>query len=710
MYGPTAPFSSRAHFASLRLSSLVALFLLLLLAPAAQAQEVSVGGARSPFSLEPAEAKDMSVAAKVARGEAPLSRRYDFIRVESSALHRLPPLDPSEKLWEGPDKKRRIGAVRTLSHPLAPYSDSTSYGVAEGELRLMGVISEGALSTRVRFERMALPDGARLYVYSMADPEEVYGPYEGRGPSGDGNFWTPPMKGDGVAVEYFVPPTAGGTSETPFELTGVSHNYADFQAEELGPAGSCNLEVTSAYANAAKAVGHLRFTLSDGEYICTGTLLNTRSGSFIPYLITANHCFSTQSAAQSLRVYWNYNTGDNPPPGTPFTDGSNLLATNPSSDFTFVRLTGAVPGGLWFTGWTTTMPAVGDPVTGIHHPNGSHKRISFGGRGSQSGCPVLPGPCENFLKVTWNSGTTEGGSSGSELLIGSSADPLYVGNLLGGLASCANPAGADWYGAFNITYASISAFLEDATGTGAETAGLYNPSNSFFFLRNGNSAGSAELVFPYGPAGAGWTPVVGDWNGDGFDTVGLFNPSTSTFFLRNANSAGSAELVFTYGPAGAGWIAVVGDWDGDGVDTVGLFNPSTATFFLRNSNSAGAAALVFQYGPAGAGWIPIVGDWDGDGDDTVGLYNPNNGAWFLRNGNSAGPADLSFFYGPGSSGWRPLAGDWNNDGMDTVGAFNPSSSFFFLRNSNSTGSANLVFSFGPAGAGWTPIVGDWNGM
>jgi exo-beta-1,3-glucanase (GH17 family) len=40
------------------------------------------------------------------------------------------------------------------------------------------------------------------------------------------------------------------------------------------------------------------------------------------------------------------------------------------------------------------------------------------------------------------------------------------------------------------------------------------------------------------------------------------SPATSTFFLKNTNAAGPADLTFGYGPAGAGWRPLAGDWDG----------------------------------------------------------------------------------------------------------------------------------------------------
>ena len=92
-------------------------------------------------------------------------------------------------------------------------------------------------------------------------------------------------------------------------------------------------------------------------------------------------------------------------------------------------------------------------------------------------------------------------------------------------------------------------------------------------------------------------------------TPGLYNPATGRFYLKNINTSGVADVTFTYGPAGAGWLPIVGDWNNDHIDTVGLYNPATGRFYLRNSNSAGVADVTFVYGAANAGWKPIVGDW-----------------------------------------------------------------------------------------------------
>jgi hypothetical protein len=258
---------------------------------------------------------------------------------------------------------------------------------------------------------------------------------------------------------------------------------------------------------------------------------------------------------------------------------------------------------------------------------------------------------------------------------------------------------------FTFTVSGVVVALHDAS-----TPGVYDPAISRYYLRNSNSSGNANITFAYGAAGAGWIPIVGDWDGNGTVTAGIYDPVASRFYLRNTNTSGNANVVFVYGPGGAGWKPIVGDWNGDGIDTIGLYDPAVSRFYLRNTNSGGNATIVFAYGAAGAGWTPLAGDWNGDGTDTIGVYVPETSRFYLRNSNTSGNANISAAYGAAGAGWKPLTGDWNSDGIDTIGVYVPSISRFYLRNSNTPGNAQIAFAYGAPGAGWTPLVGDWNGF
>src|SRR5207302_8070319 len=177
------------------------------------------------------------------------------------------------------------------------------------DVRVAGVVSTGALYTRLHFKEMSLPIGARVFVYSASNPDQFAGPYEGRGPWGDGTFWTPPLPGDTLTIEYFTP--AGTQSpDAPFKVSEVSHVYKDVFTTDA--AGSCNLDVTSDWTTVARSVSMLDFVSGGAEYLCTGTLLNDAASDQKPFVLTANHCISSQSEAQSVIVYWNYLTGDFP--------------------------------------------------------------------------------------------------------------------------------------------------------------------------------------------------------------------------------------------------------------------------------------------------------------------------------------------------------------------------------------------------------------
>ncbi|MBI4915255.1 MAG: VCBS repeat-containing protein [Acidobacteria bacterium] len=248
-----------------------------------------------------------------------------------------------------------------------------------------------------------------------------------------------------------------------------------------------------------------------------------------------------------------------------------------------------------------------------------------------------------------------------------------------------------------------SPFAPEATFTiaapvGTDTPGIYRSSDRSWYLKNSNTPGAADLVFPYGdPADQA---VKGDWDGDGDDTVGIYRDGV--FFLKNTNGPGNADLVIGFGAPGD--IPVAGDWDGDGIDTIGVYRPSEAAWFLRNSNTAGAPDLSFTFGLANE--TPVVGDWDGNGTDTVGIFRASDRQWYLHNSNAGGNAELVFPYGDPAQD-VPVVGDWDGDGDDTVGIYRAALGEWFLKNTNEAGFADLNFVYGLVNE--KPLAGDWDG-
>jgi len=437
--------------------------------------------------------KDQTPASvKAARGEAPLSRLYGHLKADAAKAKRLAPLKNAELLKESKDEKlHRIGIVRDLPSALNPLIDSAAYVVKEGEVRISTVISADARKMRIQFSDFSLPAGARVFVYSASDQNVYFGPYEGRGPWNDGTFWTPSMPGDQIVIEYTAP--AGSNATAPFTVSKIAHIYKD-AIDTDDPAGSCNLDVTPAWANVAKSVAMLEFITGPFVADCTGTLLNDSNPNLDFYLLTAHHCISTQAEAQSTTAYWNYDSGETPPSGTA-SIGFDLTVTGGDSDFTLLHRAGVI-SGLFFSGWDASPVGAATSITGIHHPNGSHKRISFGATNGNCS-PFLPGPCADFTGVTWNQGITESGSSGSGLWTGTPDAAKLVGTLTGGDSSCATPNESDYYGRFSVAYPSIASFLE---GTSCVTS--LSPTSQNF--SGGSGAGSFNVS---APGGCSWTAI-----------------------------------------------------------------------------------------------------------------------------------------------------------------------------------------------------------
>lgn len=329
------------------------------------------------------------------------------------------------------------------------------------------LVVPGAMGIRVQFTDFDLAPGAQVWVYAT-DESRILGPYEGRGLVGSGEFWTPTIYSDTVRIEYFVPfDSAGGLLDGPgygealpeelfapaFDIPACQHVYRDPVATDLR-VGSCHNDVScySAWANTAKASAGIGTVNSNALY-CSGTMIATTNADQTPYWLTANHCISSASQAQSAEIYWRYQTpscGGTPPSlaSVPQSAPCTRLSYSSTSDYSLLMVEGTIPSGLYWSGWSSATVANGTNVTCIHHPDGSWKRISFATKTS--------GAAANFIRADWYDAPTEPGSSGSGLFRDDTKQ--LVGQLYGGPSSCSSESYDD-YGAFATTYNSISSYL-----------------------------------------------------------------------------------------------------------------------------------------------------------------------------------------------------------------------------------------------------------
>lgn len=400
------------------------------------------------------------------------SRELGLTRPDAIVLGAL---SVAERAQLGPlGPKRRIGVHRAV--PDRALARGTWTALADGRSIWRAAIrSNLATQMRVEFSNFDAGDG-KVWVHSARSFD---GPYSGRGPYGNGEFWSATVEGDSLVIEY--QPADASSRSVPFHVHRIAHHeyrVSDAPPQPVtDPAASCNLDVNCYpdWQASKKSVAQIEFEETQGPeqgtFLCSGALVGTRDNSFIPYLLTAGHCIHDEAAARSLETFWGYESdGCNlGPPATRGTlnsqNGGHLLAwgTIEHGDYSLVLLPN-VPSGVVFSGWDTGDPNPGLSVTGIHHPMGSYKRIAFGS--TVDSVDVLvgsdPAPAEFYHDVIWDTGLTEPGSSGSPLFSGPGVivGMLTYGPAVPGEEQCALGSFGG-YGKFSNAYPYLQAYLED---------------------------------------------------------------------------------------------------------------------------------------------------------------------------------------------------------------------------------------------------------
>lgn len=418
---------------------------------------------------------------------------------------------PAERasVADGPvaEQKKRVGLVKELEVQIE--LAAADAGVSRTRLhRTFGAIREnpdrtfdwsgvvrspGAEALRVHLTGVDLAEGAELYVLTDA---MAYGPYTKLGPNGTGDFWTEAVSGDQLVMQL----RGEGAGLSRFTIAGLGYMTEAFGiARHLAPRGDrsasadeppcafnaeCVVDVQctnrdgSAVGDAKNAVAQLLFVSGAYYYLCSGGLVaDSDSGTTIPYFITANHCISRAGEASSLQTFFFYRATSCEScqdPGAASTNGSTIVSTNRTSDYTLLRLSQNAPIGAAFLGWNSTAVANsnGEQLYRISHPSGSPQAYS------EHVVDTSKPTCRSWPRGGWIYsrdvfGATEGGSSGSPVVNG-------AGQLVGQLSgSCGYNIGDDCDAASNATvdgafanyYNTVATWLGSGGGGGGGGGG-----------------------------------------------------------------------------------------------------------------------------------------------------------------------------------------------------------------------------------------------
>ena len=343
--------------------------------------------------------------------------------------------------------------------------------------------SPAATAMRIHFVDFFMSPGAQLYVYN--DAGEAHGPYTGKGPNGNGDFWSNTISGSMMYIQLRQngQPAQTDLAATEFVIADVAHlgnkwllpvftghhgqgkSFCSFNENCVENAACHN---NSAVNTARDAVAHIQFISGAYIYICSGGLLaDSDAGSTIPYFLTANHCISKRNEANSMEAFFQFTTTCggacyDPDGAVPSTLGASILAKNRTSDYTFMQLNQNAPGGSAYLGWNSSPIAnsSGAALYRISHPRGAPQAYS------SHNVDTATGTCTTWPRGNWiysddNVGATEGGSSGSPV-VDSNGD--VVGQLSGACGfnpsdPCDSASNATVDGAFAAYYSNVSQWL-----------------------------------------------------------------------------------------------------------------------------------------------------------------------------------------------------------------------------------------------------------
>jgi lysyl endopeptidase len=365
------------------------------------------------------------------------------------------------------------------------------YDLPNGDkIWLLKITCENALTVNLTFDQTVIPEGNELYVYNP-DKTFILGKFNANHLY-EGELGTELVPGNTVIVEYYVP-AINKEDIGNVHVYRVTHGYRtaqEFMTKAFGSSGNCNMNVNcpdgAEWVNQRNSAVML---VSGGSGFCSGALINNTLNDGKPYVLTANHCYSTPTS-WVFRFNWQATACTNPGSSPTFQSlsGAVLRSRRTPSDFCLVEITGGLVGGTvplsyspYFSGWDNSGVNPSSTVS-IHHPSGDIKKIAFDDAAA-SPATAMGSESQGVWQVEWDRNTTtEGGSSGSPLF---DQNRRIIGQLWGGGASCSNLSAPDYYGRLSKSWNPASSNSTnhlvtwlDPNSSGAQFIDGYDPNNS----------------------------------------------------------------------------------------------------------------------------------------------------------------------------------------------------------------------------------------
>jgi hypothetical protein len=382
-------------------------------------------------------------------------------------MYVLPPVDPLEieAVQQSNYRSQKKPFIFAIDRPvdLSPESHGSWKAVDQYRVWRIHIVSPGAVSMGLVFNRYRLEEGVNVFVYDPGH-QHIKGSFNSRNNKVSGVFPVSPIEGEELIIEMQVP--AGMADYGDLGIESVSHAFLDpgkglvLCAGRFGCSQACEIDVNCREGNdwqlnkrsVVRIYAPYEDDFGQGYQYCSGVLVNNTSYDGSPYLLTAKHCIDREDYANRAVFLFNYES-----PSCFGVDGSKemeiseaeLLSLGDSIDFSLVRLSVAPPASydVFFAGWDLSDSQTAGTAA-IHHPMGDVKKISF-----DHDIPSTPAKASDVSLVLkdyfydsfwwvkqWDIGSTERGSSGSPLY---NSEKRVIGMLHGGSAFCGDSIGYD---------------------------------------------------------------------------------------------------------------------------------------------------------------------------------------------------------------------------------------------------------------------------
>lgn len=426
-----------------------------------------------------------TISAQVTNEGKPLSWKHDLnqnliaIKMPSFNLKALQDEDAINDVKN--DRPWRFGHSFDVNYDMS--NSGTWSALSNGDkIWRIRIKSEGAKTLNFLLKDVFLPEGSFIYLYNH-DKTAVLGAYDAKENNAEKTLATWLIDGDDVWIEYFEP--AQVNTPGTLKVAQVTHGYRSqkqFAANKgLNDSGNCNHDVNCPIGELEELKNHMKkgivILLTGGSSFCSGSLINNTANNNIPYVLTANHCYSNP-ANWSFRFNWispnpvcastqNSTNG----PTTQTISGATLRARRAQSDFCLVQINNPIPA-TWDVVWNGWDKSDNIPTKtfGIHHPSGDIMKVCVDN--DPPGKLTQNGNTEPVWRIyDWDLGVTEGGSSGSALF---DSQGRIVGQLWRGSAACSGTndnGGWDEYGRFGRSW-------NDGTTAATRLKDWLDPTNS----------------------------------------------------------------------------------------------------------------------------------------------------------------------------------------------------------------------------------------